>query len=232
MCFCGARVMRKEPRRWTFITASQSSTLILKSMLSRMMPALLTSTVGAPSSAATRSTADCTAASSDTSTPDREAPAARGLDLGDDCSASGLVEVEDGDGIPVGGQALGDGGADAAGGTGDDGGALGGVPGWAGRSCVLLCRGVLAVELLLEPVHAGEPGVGVGGVIGVVVAHLRVRQDEEVVAVEGAPDGVGDLLGRDGGVTGQEGRSGPEPSSIRVWTPCGQIACTTMPRWR
>ena len=51
------------------------------------------------------------------------------------------------------------------------------------------------VELLLEPVHAGEPGVGVGGALRVVVAHLGVRQDEEVVAGERLPDGVGDLVG-------------------------------------
>ena len=125
MCFCVARVMRNEPRRWTFMTASQSSALILKSMLSRMMPALLTSTVGAPSSAATRSTAACTAGLVGHVDTDGEALAAGGLDLGHHCGAGGLVEVEDGDGIPVGGEALGDGGADAARGPGDDGGALG-----------------------------------------------------------------------------------------------------------
>src|SRR4051812_21120244 len=64
-----ARVMRKDPRRWTAITASQSSSLILKIRLSRMMPALLTSTLGAPSSVVTRSTAAPTAAASATSTP-------------------------------------------------------------------------------------------------------------------------------------------------------------------
>ena len=97
-----------------------------------MMPALLTSTVGAPSSAATRSTAACDRGLVGHVDADREALAAGGLDLGDDCRAGGLVEVEDGDGIPVGGEALGDGGADAAGGSGDDGGALGGRVG-AGR---------------------------------------------------------------------------------------------------
>ena len=56
---------------------------------------------------------------------DGETLATRGLDLGDHCSTSGLVEVEDGDGIPVGGEALGHGGTDAARGPGDDGGALG-----------------------------------------------------------------------------------------------------------
>ena len=52
-----ARDIRNAPRRCTPITASQSSTDILCSMLSRMMPALFTRTVGAPSSEAIRSTA-------------------------------------------------------------------------------------------------------------------------------------------------------------------------------
>src|SRR4051794_40294910 len=69
MYFCTARVMRNAPRRWTFMTVSQSSSLILNSMLSRVTPALLISTVGAPSSAAIRSTAAWTCSASLTSAP-------------------------------------------------------------------------------------------------------------------------------------------------------------------
>jgi hypothetical protein len=64
-----ARLIRNAPRRCTPITASQSDEVILNSRLSRVMPALLTSTVGAPSSSATLSTAVCTADSSATSAP-------------------------------------------------------------------------------------------------------------------------------------------------------------------
>ena len=46
MCFCAARVIRNEPRRCTPITVSQSVSVILNSRLSRVTPALLTSTVG------------------------------------------------------------------------------------------------------------------------------------------------------------------------------------------
>lgn len=60
MCFCTARVMRNEPRRCTFSTESQSSSVILKIRLSRVMPALFTSTVGGPSSSATFATAAST----------------------------------------------------------------------------------------------------------------------------------------------------------------------------
>src|SRR5690242_1008073 len=69
MCACTARVIRKEPRRCTLMTASQSSTVILKMRLSRMMPALLTRIVGAPSSCATRATAASTCSGRLTSTP-------------------------------------------------------------------------------------------------------------------------------------------------------------------
>ena len=89
-----------------------------------MMPALLTSTVGAPSSAATRSTAACDRRLVGDVGADRERPATGRLDLRDDGLAGGLVEVEDGDGEAVGGEPLRDGGADAAGGSGHDGGAV------------------------------------------------------------------------------------------------------------
>ena len=46
MCFWQALVIRNAPLRCTFMTASQSASVILKSRLSRRMPALLTSTVG------------------------------------------------------------------------------------------------------------------------------------------------------------------------------------------
>ena len=57
MYFCAALVIRNGPRRLTAITESHCSSVILNSMASRVIPALLTSTVGSPSSAATRSTA-------------------------------------------------------------------------------------------------------------------------------------------------------------------------------
>src|SRR6476661_1012138 len=69
MYFCTARDIRNAPRRCTFITASQSSTVILNSRLSRVIPALLIRIVGAPSSVATRSTAAATDASSATFAP-------------------------------------------------------------------------------------------------------------------------------------------------------------------
>ena len=69
MYFWAALVIRNAPRRWTAITASQSSTVILNSRLSRVMPALLIRTVGGPSSPAMRSTAASTLAASLTSAP-------------------------------------------------------------------------------------------------------------------------------------------------------------------
>src|SRR3954471_1527085 len=68
MYFCTARDIRNAPLRCTFMTVSQSASVILNSMLSRVTPALLISTVGPPSSVATRSTAAETASASDTST--------------------------------------------------------------------------------------------------------------------------------------------------------------------
>ncbi len=60
MYFCAALVIRNIPRRLTLITESHSSSVILNSRASRVIPALFTSTVGSPSSAATRSTAALT----------------------------------------------------------------------------------------------------------------------------------------------------------------------------
>src|SRR5579875_1892392 len=60
MCFCTVRVIRNAPRRCTASTVSQSSSVILNSRLSRITPALFTSTVGAPRPLATRPTAAST----------------------------------------------------------------------------------------------------------------------------------------------------------------------------
>ena len=56
--------------------------------------------------------------------PDGQGTTPGGGDLLDEGPAGRLVEVEDGDGHPVGGQATGDARTDAAGGTRDDGDAL------------------------------------------------------------------------------------------------------------
>src|SRR6476659_1026053 len=93
--------MLKTPLRWTPITMSQSSSVILKSRLSRVTPALLTRMWIPPSSSTTRRTASCE-------------PAGGGL-------RGGLVEVEDGDGRALAGEALGDAEADASCSSGDDG---------------------------------------------------------------------------------------------------------------
>src|SRR5665647_898650 len=68
MCTWTALVIRNAPRRWTFMTASQSSSGILKIRLSRMMPALLTRMVGAPSLTVTSATAASTPSGELTST--------------------------------------------------------------------------------------------------------------------------------------------------------------------
>ena len=64
-----AFVMRKLPSRCTASTFWKSCSGILNRRLSRMMPALLTKTVGGPSSSAVFFTAACTCSSSDTSAP-------------------------------------------------------------------------------------------------------------------------------------------------------------------
>src|SRR6202043_1145522 len=69
MSFWQARDIRNAPFRWTHITVSQSDSDILNSRLSRVTPALLTSTVGPPSSAATFSTAALTWSALETSAP-------------------------------------------------------------------------------------------------------------------------------------------------------------------
>ena len=104
MYFCAARVMRNGPRRFTAMTVSQSSSVSLNSMLSRVTPALLTSTVGSPSSATTRSTAAATDSASATSTamPTARPPSAT-MRLGGRLRP-GLVEVEDRHGEAVGRQ--------------------------------------------------------------------------------------------------------------------------------
>ena len=127
MCCWVARLIRKAPRRWTLITESQSTVDILNSRLSRVMPALLTSTVGAPRSEATRSTADCTAASSATSVETAMALPPSSSTAATVDGAGGLVEVEYGDLVAVRGQSSAHCGADAASSSGHDGGALGDV---------------------------------------------------------------------------------------------------------
>src|SRR5579875_1333792 len=61
MYFWQARLIRNAPRRWTPITVSQSLSVILNSRLSRITPALLTSTAGGPSRPAIASTAAASA---------------------------------------------------------------------------------------------------------------------------------------------------------------------------
>src|SRR6267154_1627196 len=69
MNFCAARLIRNAPRRCTPSTMSQSSSDILNSRLSLMIPALLIRTTGGPSSAATLPTAVATCSASLTSAP-------------------------------------------------------------------------------------------------------------------------------------------------------------------
>src|SRR5438552_250842 len=57
MYFCAARAARKLPFRWVLITPSQSSSDILKSRLSRVMPATATRMSRRPSSCAVRAAA-------------------------------------------------------------------------------------------------------------------------------------------------------------------------------
>ncbi len=121
MCAWTARLIRNAPLRCTPSTVSQSSSVILKSRLSRITPALFTSTTGGPSSAATRSTAALTCSALDDVGADRDGPAAARGDLLDGVLAGRLVEVEDGDGEAVPGELDRGGRADATGRAGHDG---------------------------------------------------------------------------------------------------------------
>ena len=89
------------------------------------MPALLTRIVGAPSSATVRSTAAVDEGLVGDVGADAGRAAARGADGVDGLGRRRLVEVDDGDGVAVGGETQGDRRADAAGGSGDDGDSLG-----------------------------------------------------------------------------------------------------------
>ena len=101
MYFCTALVIWNAPRRCTFMTVSQSSSVILYSMLSRITPALLTSTVGSPSSWATRSTAAWTwLRSLDVGSHRQRMPAVVG-DLLHRPGARRLVQIKDGHGHPI-----------------------------------------------------------------------------------------------------------------------------------
>ena len=102
------------------MTRSQSASVILNSRLSRVTPALLTSTTGGPSSAAIRSTAACTCSASPTSAPTASARPPAASIACDGVVGVVLLQVEHGDGEPVGGQPLRGGGADAPGRPGDD----------------------------------------------------------------------------------------------------------------
>ena len=103
------------------MTTSQSVSVILNSMLSRVTPALLISTVGPPSSAATRVDGGLDLLGVADVGADGQRLATGGLDRLDGGLGGGLVEVEDGDGEPVLRQPEGRRCTDAAGGTGDDG---------------------------------------------------------------------------------------------------------------
>ena len=120
MCFCTARLNRNAPRRWTAITVSQSSSVILNSRLSRGTPALLTSTVGGPSSSATRADGGVHLRRVGDVRADAERRAAGVVDPRHRVGAGRLVQVDDRDGHAVRGQLAGGGRADAAGGAGDD----------------------------------------------------------------------------------------------------------------
>ena len=121
MYFCTARLIRNAPRKCTPMTVSQSSSVILNSRLSRITPALLTSTAGGPSSAAIASTAAATCGSvADVGTGREGTSASRG-DRVDSGRAVAFLEVDDGDRHPVGGEALGDAGPDPACAAGNDG---------------------------------------------------------------------------------------------------------------
>ena len=83
------------------MTVSQSVSVILNSMLSRVTPALLISTVGGPSSAAIRSTAASTCVGVADVGAHGQRPATGGLDRLDGALGRRLVQVEHGDGEPV-----------------------------------------------------------------------------------------------------------------------------------
>ena len=104
------------------MTRSQSSSVILKSRLSRVMPALLTRTWIPPSSSTTRCTAASAAAESTTSQPIADGLGAVGQLQAAGCLLrGGLVEVEDRDRGALAGEALRDAEADASRCSGDDG---------------------------------------------------------------------------------------------------------------
>src|ERR1700749_2683101 len=107
MYFCTALVISNAPRRCTPMTVSQSSSVILNRRLSRITPALFTSTFGSPKSAAPPPAA-----------PERAA--ARVGDFLDRPGARGLVQVQDRHGHPVRGQPSRRRGTDTAGRTGHD----------------------------------------------------------------------------------------------------------------
>src|SRR5262249_14527899 len=124
MCFWAARLMRNAPRRWTPSTVSQSSSVILKSRLSRITPALLTRTAGGPSSAATLPTAASTWSAWLTSAPTANARPPAAVVPSPVPAQGGGLRVAPGDRQPVGGESARGGGPDAPGGAGHDGNPL------------------------------------------------------------------------------------------------------------
>ena len=118
MCAWHALVMRKAPLRCTFITASQSDSVI--EVVADDAGVVHqdrggTQLLGDPC----HGRVDLIGGRHITAHADR--PAAIGRDPVGNGDTGRLVEVENGDGVAVPGQAGGGGGADAAGGAGDDG---------------------------------------------------------------------------------------------------------------
>ena len=103
------------------MTMSQSASLILNSRLSRVTPALLTSTTGGPSSAAIAVDGGLDLLGVADVGPDGQRLAPGGLDGGHRVGAVVGLQVEDGDGEAVLRQPLGGGRPDAPCGAGDDG---------------------------------------------------------------------------------------------------------------
>ena len=63
---------------------------------------------------------------------------------------------------------------------------------------------VSCVDLGLQPPHPGQPGVGVRGAGGVVAADLGVGEDQEPVLGQRGHPRVGDLVGGERGVAGEQ----------------------------
>ena len=104
MYFCAALVIRNGPRRLTAITESHCSSVILNSMASRVIPALLTSTVGLAELSGYPVDSGLDLVGLADVGADRERAPAVVLDLLHRGRAIGLAEVEYGHSHTVGGQ--------------------------------------------------------------------------------------------------------------------------------